>query len=120
MIRHCEAMGNVSRVFQGTSDFDISETGAIQLEYLKESGKIELFKGKKLLYSAGDGFLNGIGDLLLLISIAKLDASVQYPLGTGGVMVFSTLISITRREKIRTTEYIAAALALVASVLMAF
>lgn len=87
---------------------------------LKENGKIELFKGKKLLYSAGDGFLNGIGDLLLLISIAKLDASVQYPLVTGGVMVFSTLISITRREKIRTTEYIAAVLALVASVLMAF
>ena len=39
MIRHCEAMGNVSRVFQGTSDFDISETGAVQLEYLKERFK---------------------------------------------------------------------------------
>ena len=39
MIRHCEAMGNVARVFQGTSDFDISETGAIQLEYLKERFK---------------------------------------------------------------------------------
>ncbi|MBQ8202716.1 MAG: histidine phosphatase family protein [Clostridia bacterium] len=34
IVRHCEALGNVIRVFQGTSDFDISETGAKQLEYL--------------------------------------------------------------------------------------
>lgn len=34
MVRHCEAMGNLKRVFQGSSNFDISETGAKQLEYL--------------------------------------------------------------------------------------
>ncbi len=34
LIRHCEAMGNVLRLFQGTSDYDISELGARQLEYL--------------------------------------------------------------------------------------
>ncbi len=39
MVRHCEAMGNVKRLFQGTSDFDISETGAKQLEYLKNRFK---------------------------------------------------------------------------------
>lgn len=39
LIRHCEAQGNVMRVFQGTSDFDISENGAIQLEYLSERMK---------------------------------------------------------------------------------
>lgn len=36
LIRHCEALGNVKRVFQGTSDFDISEMGAKQLEYLSK------------------------------------------------------------------------------------
>ena len=35
MVRHCEAIGNVKRIFQGASDLDISETGAKQLEYLK-------------------------------------------------------------------------------------
>ena len=35
MVRHCEAIGNVKRLFQGSSDFDISETGEKQLEYLK-------------------------------------------------------------------------------------
>lgn len=36
IIRHCEAMGNVLRVFQGSSDFDISELGKVQLKYLEE------------------------------------------------------------------------------------
>lgn len=35
LIRHCEAMGNVQRLFQGTTDLDISENGEKQLEYLK-------------------------------------------------------------------------------------
>lgn len=39
LIRHCEAMGNLKRVFQGSTDCDISETGAKQLEYLKERFK---------------------------------------------------------------------------------
>lgn len=34
IVRHCEAMGNVNRIFQGSTDLDISETGAKQLEYL--------------------------------------------------------------------------------------
>ncbi len=36
MVRHCEALGNRQRLFQGTSDFDISETGEIQLKFLSE------------------------------------------------------------------------------------
>ena len=35
IVRHCEAIGNVKRIFQGSTDLDISETGAKQLEYLK-------------------------------------------------------------------------------------
>lgn len=34
IVRHCEAMGNVMRLFQGSSNFDISETGEKQLFYL--------------------------------------------------------------------------------------
>ena len=91
--------------------------------WLKIKGeKIPLLKGKNLLYSAGDGFLNGIGDLILLICVAPgaLDASVQYPFVTGGVMVFSTVVSTLRREKIRKIEYIATVVAFVASIMMAF
>lgn len=39
LIRHCEAMGNVMRIFQGTTDLDISELGAKQLEFLEQRFK---------------------------------------------------------------------------------
>ncbi len=82
--------------------------------------KIPIIKGKNLLYTAGYGVFNGIGNLFLLISLSNLPVSVQYPLVTGGVMVFSTAISAFRKEKISAKEYVAAAVSFVASVLMAF
>ncbi len=82
--------------------------------------KIPLIKGRELLYASGYGVFNGVGNLFLLISLSHLPASVQYPLVTGGVMLFSTLISAIRKEKITPKEYIAAAVSFVASVLMAF
>lgn len=39
LVRHCEAMGNHKRLFQGSTDCEISEIGAHQLEYLKERFK---------------------------------------------------------------------------------
>lgn len=39
LVRHCEAMGNHKRLFQGSTDCDISENGAKQLEFLKERFK---------------------------------------------------------------------------------
>lgn len=43
IVRHCEALGNVMRIFQGTTDLDISELGAKQLEFLKKR-----FENKKI------------------------------------------------------------------------
>ncbi len=87
---------------------------------LVQNKKIPLIKGKMLMYTAGYGVFNGMGNLLLLISLSHLPASVQYPLVTGGVMVFSTIISAIRKEKLSKTDYIAAGISFVASVLMAF
>ena len=36
IVRHCEAMGNVLRIFQGSTDLDISELGKVQLKFLEE------------------------------------------------------------------------------------
>lgn len=82
--------------------------------------KIPLIKGKSLIYASGYGIFNGLGNWFLLISLVHLPASVQYPLVTGGVMVFSTIISAIRKEKLSKVDYIAAAISFVASVLMAF
>lgn len=35
-MRHCEALGNVKRIFQGSTDLDISETGGKQLKCLQK------------------------------------------------------------------------------------
>lgn len=35
-VRHCEALGNVKRIFQGVTDLDISELGAKQLKLLEK------------------------------------------------------------------------------------
>lgn len=35
-VRHCEAEGNVRRIFQGTTDLDITDLGAKQLEFLEK------------------------------------------------------------------------------------
>ena len=41
LVRHCEAEGNAKRLFQGSTDCDISELGAKQLEFLTERFKDE-------------------------------------------------------------------------------
>jgi len=36
LVRHCEAIGNVTDIFQGVTDLDITELGEKQLKFLKE------------------------------------------------------------------------------------
>ncbi len=60
-----------------------------------------------------------IGNLLLLISLKHIDASVQYPIITGGVMLISLLISLIRREKVTKKEAFASVVAFVASIIIA-
>ena len=64
--------------------------------------------------------LNGIGNLLCLIALTTLPASVQFPIVTGGTMFFSTAVSIIRKEKPSAKTVIAALVAFVATVFMMF
>ena len=52
--------------------------------------------GKEAAISAGlaaaEGTVYRVGDLLLVVALLHIDASVQYPMVTGGVMIISTLI----------------------------
>ena len=70
-------------------------------------------------YSAGSAVLNSIANLLLLIALLKLPASVQYPVVTGGVIVFSTIIDVIRKTKLKKREIIAAIIAFASTVVMA-
>ena len=76
--------------------------------------------GKLYLCLSGYAICNGIGNLFCQIALTFLPASVQYPIITGGVMVFSTLISLVRREPIGGKTYFAAALACLSTILILF
>lgn len=78
-----------------------------------------IVNGKALIYSALYAVLNSIGNLLLLVSLLHLPASVQYPVVTGGVIVISTVIVIARKEKITKKEILAACIAFFATAFMA-
>lgn len=43
LVRHCEALGNLRRLFQGTTDLDITDLGAKQLTYLTKRFRNEEF-----------------------------------------------------------------------------
>ena len=81
---------------------------------------IPMQSGKLYLCLSGYAVCNGIGNLFCQIALTALPASVQYPIITGGVMVFSTLISLVRREPIGGKTYLAAALACLSTILILF
>lgn len=125
------AVGVISKIHQSSAYEHTDSTGFMFMSSLAgilisaawlliQYRKIPLIKGKCLLYASGYGIFNGFGNWFLLISLVNLPASVQYPLVTGGVMVFSTVISAIRKEKLTKTDYISAAISFIASVLMAF
>ena len=98
-----------SSSFEKTSDAMYSIWGAairvlisavviIVMIALSKKKKLEALAIKKpnvkaVIYASGCGVLGNIANYLLLIALAVLPASVQYPFVTGGVMIVSTLIS---------------------------
>lgn len=66
--------------------------------------------GRSVLWMGGCGALNKVANLLLLLALARLPASVQYPMVTGGVMIVSTLLGYFTPEKPTRRELVAVAL----------
>lgn len=89
------------------------------LIYIIKNKKYISVTKKELSFSIGFALACGIGNLFTLIALTELPASVQYPIITGGVMVFSTVISIIRCERPRKKEIISALIAFVSTILIA-
>lgn len=107
-----------SRSFMATANICVF---LICLAYqLIKNKKVTLVPVKELANLSAYAFCSGIGNMLCLIALTVLPASVQFPITTGGVMVFSTLISIVRREKPSAKTIIAAAVAFISTVLIMF
>lgn len=77
---------------------------------------------KASAYCIGNSAFNNIANLFILIALTgnRVPASVTYPIITGGVIVFSTLIDKVRKVNVPVKVLIATAITLVASVAMAF
>lgn len=54
---------------------------------------------KALAYTVGYGSINKVANYMLLIALAVLPASIQYPFVTGGTMIVSTAISLITKQK---------------------
>lgn len=79
----------------------------------------DFFAGKRALaYCGVYSAVNSLGNLMLLIALLHLPASVQYPVVTGGTMLFAFLISLCRRENITKRDIFGTFLAIAATVVI--
>lgn len=74
---------------------------------------------KAVGYSVGYSVFSCVGNLLLLLALLNLPASVQYPIVTGGVIVLSAVVDVLRRETVTVKTWIAVGIAFAASVVIA-
>ena len=72
----------------------------------------------EIKYAGFFGLFCGMGNLLLLIALLHVNASVQYPIITGGTMVVSTVICLIHRDKLTWREFVGTAIAFGATVLI--
>ncbi len=89
----------------------------VMMLFVKEKG-FALSK-KAIAYCSAGAVLNSVANLLLLISLLHLPASVQYPIVTGGVIVVSVVIDLIRRKPVSKKEMLAALIAFAAASSMA-
>ena len=76
--------------------FGALSTGIVLVILRKKMPKINK---KAYLLGTGYGAINKLANYILLIALAVLPASVQYPFVTGGVMIVSTIISLICGQK---------------------
>lgn len=75
---------------------------------------------KSMLFSSGYSIFNTIGNWLILIALLSLPSSVQYPMITGGTMVFAGIISIIKKENFGLKGVVTLVVFLAAVILIAF
>ena len=74
-------------------------SGVLLLIISNKQPQSEKFSFAGTLIGAASGITNKIANLVLVIALAHVDASVQYPMVTGGVMMVSTLICFFGKNK---------------------
>lgn len=86
------------------------------LPFVKGNG--ERLTKKAVVSIGGYGVLCRVGNYLLLIALAHLPASAQYPFVTGGVMIISTVISFFTPKKPGKREILGVAISFAALLIL--
>ena len=116
--------GVLSKIYEGTTLSKVSSGGYslwiaimstvisfIALILIGKSFKKPSFKA--ILFSAGGGVLNRVANFLLIIALAVLPVSVQYPFVTGGVIIVSTVIAALTGQNPTKKEILAVCLSFI-------
>lgn len=74
---------------------------------------------KPMMFCVGYSVLCTVGNLMMLTALLHLPASLQYPLVTGGTIVFSNIIDLMRGEILTKRDVLSALVAFAAVILMA-
>lgn len=89
---------------------------SVLLFCVTEPGAMRQTTQKAVGYAGFYAAFCGIGNLLVLLALKHLPASVQYPIITGGVMAISLVISLIRGEKNSWKNIAAAAIAFLSTI----
>ena len=87
-------------------------SGAILLVFFRKSNAPR-YTWKAAAVGATNGAINRLANFLLVIALAHIDASVQYPMITGGVIIVSTAVCCLQKNTPTKKELLSVALAFV-------
>ncbi|MBD8946498.1 MAG: hypothetical protein EGR97_04180 [Clostridiales bacterium] len=77
---------------------------AIMLFIISRKEKLPKTNSKVVFACLGSGIANRLANYILVAALLFVDASVQYPMVTGGVMIISTLICLFTGKKVSKCE----------------
>ena len=93
-------------------------SGVLLLTVFRKSPEDQKSSLSGTVVGAVSGALNRAANLILVIALAHVDASVQYPMVTGGVMIVSTLICFFGEDKPSKKELLSILVAFIGLVLL--
>jgi len=88
------------------------------LLFFRKKGDTPPMRFKDIAVGSAKGIVNTIANFFLVIALAHVDASIQYPMVTGGVMIVSTLICFFGKNKPSKKELLAVLLSFIGLLLM--
>ena len=88
------------------------------LWYLIQYRRLPIVSAPTVWNQGAYALCNGLGSLFTVIALTVLPASVQFPIVTGGTMVFSTLLGLGLKEKLNVRKVLSLLAAVIATVLV--